>query len=125
MLCDLFSLDTKIHIRNGYHGLVTVEQHGINGTICADGWDDTDATVVCRQNGYAGGVVLGVQEIYSRSQPIWFTNFTCSGKEKKLQDCVKEENVSINCSVSLKAAGVLCYKSKGLLKIIFCSIFLQ
>jgi len=44
---DFFS-DTKIFIENGNSGRVIVQQFGINGTICADGWNDIDASVVCR-----------------------------------------------------------------------------
>lgn len=43
----LFS-DTKYIIENGNSGRVIVQHFGINGTICADGWDNADATVVCR-----------------------------------------------------------------------------
>ena len=33
-------------------GRVVVSHRGMNGTICSEGWDDNDATVVCRMNGY-------------------------------------------------------------------------
>ncbi len=33
-------------------GRVEIEYHGIYGTVCDDGFDDTDATVVCKTLGY-------------------------------------------------------------------------
>ncbi len=33
-------------------GRVEIEYHGIYGTICDDGFDDTDATIVCKTLGY-------------------------------------------------------------------------
>ena len=85
----------------------------MNGTICASGWDDTDADVLCRSKGFKGGVVLGVPEIYTRTAPIWFTDVDCTGRENDLSECEKNDTVTIDCSMSLKAAGVLCYKTSG------------
>lgn len=100
-------------IEHGYYGLVIAQLFGMNGTICADGWDDVDASVLCRENGYRDGVVLGVPEIYQRTSPIWFTNFKCQGNEASLAGCETNESVPITCSMSLKAAGVICYNTTG------------
>ena len=37
---------------NDLEGLVEVCFFGVWGTICSDGWGNTDAGVVCRQLGY-------------------------------------------------------------------------
>ncbi|XP_052281888.1 deleted in malignant brain tumors 1 protein-like isoform X1 [Dreissena polymorpha] len=106
-------LGTRYYIENGYHGKVIVEELGQNGSVCIDGWDDHDATVLCRSKGFIGGVVLGVPEIYTHVVPILFTNVTCLGPESSLDECTKSRKVPVTCSISRKVAGVLCYRSTG------------
>ena len=47
-----FFIETRdIRLRNGSHpleGRVEVKVNGSWATVCDDGWDDTDATTVCR-----------------------------------------------------------------------------
>lgn len=90
-----------------------INQFGQDGTVCVDGWDEREANVTCRQFGYRGGVVLGPQEVFTRRQPVWFSEFNCTGEESKLQDCPRTTKVSLQCVRSIKDAGVLCYNSTG------------
>ena len=48
-------MDGEIRLQDGTlpsNGRVEVCQNGIWGSVCNDMWDDTDASVVCRQLGY-------------------------------------------------------------------------
>ncbi|VDI52977.1 deleted in malignant brain tumors 1 protein [Mytilus galloprovincialis] len=108
-----FEPEKKFYISDGYHGSVLVEQYGMNGTICTEGWDDKDANAFCHMVGYKGGVVFGPQEVYSRSMPVWYTNFNCTGAESSPAECDASPHVTLNCVRSIKNAGVLCYNSTG------------
>jgi hypothetical protein len=86
----------------------------MNGTVCMEDWDDSDANATCHMIGYKGGVVFGPQEVYSRSMPVWYTQFNCTGSEGSLADCPSSPHVSLNCVRSIKNAGVLCYNTTGI-----------
>ncbi|XP_022108363.1 deleted in malignant brain tumors 1 protein-like isoform X2 [Acanthaster planci] len=69
-------------------GRVEVMLHGRWGTICSDGWDKMDASVVCRQLGYIGpSIFLAI--LYQREVhvPSHLTNVDCTGDEANLADC--------------------------------------
>jgi hypothetical protein len=93
---------------------VLVQKYGINGTICAEGWDSNDATVVCKQMAYAGGVPFGPR-YYSSRTPIWMSNVSCSGTERDIKFCNPqgELDISRSCRSSRHAARVFCYRGDG------------
>ena len=58
------------------------------GTVCDDGWDDTDAGVVCRQLGFgSSGTAIGSAEFGQGPLSIWLNSVTCTGNESLLASC--------------------------------------
>ena len=72
-------------------GRVEVNYNGEWGTVCDDGWDDTDAGVVCRQLGFgSSGTAIGSAGFGSfgnGSGSILLSNIACTGDELLLSRC--------------------------------------
>ena len=65
-----------------------VNYNGQWGTVCDDGWDDTDAGVVCRQLGFGlSGTAIGSAGFGQGSGSIWLNYIICSGNESTLASC--------------------------------------
>ena len=91
-------------------GRVEVKYNGEWGTVCDDGWDDTDAGVVCRQLGFgSSGTAIGSAGFGQGSGSIWLDSITCTGSELTLADCghfgvgifrqcSHSEDASVRCS---------------------------
>ena len=95
-------------------GRVEVYYNDEWGTVCDDGWDDTDAGVVCRQLGYGSlGQSLSSAYFGEGSGPIWLNKIACTGSESTLASC-GHLGVSLtrSCSHS-KDAGVRCHGTQG------------
>jgi len=90
-------------------GRVEVNYNGEWGTVCDDGWDDTDAGVVCRQLGFgSSGTATGSASFGQGSGPIILDSVTCSGNESTLASCGHlGVNVTRSCSHS-EDAGIMC-----------------
>jgi len=88
---------------------VYIKPNNTWGTVCDDGWDDKDATVVCRQLGF-GSTGNGIQRFpqsATTSVPIWLDDVNCNGHESKLIECRQNPIGSHNC-VHSEDAGVNC-----------------
>jgi len=95
-------------------GRVEVNYNGDWGTVCDDGWDDTNAGVVCRQLGFGSSGTANVSASFGQgSGPILLHSVTCSGSESTLVSC---NNFGINNTRSCshdRDAGVRCNGFQG------------
>ena len=95
---------------NSYNeGRVEVNYYGEWGTVCDDGWDDTDAGVVCRQLGFgSSGIAIRSAGFGHGSGSIWLNSVTCTGNESTLASCGHlGVGVTKNCN-HFKDASVIC-----------------
>ena len=89
-------------------GRVEVYHNGAWGTVCDDGWNITDASVVCRQLGYTGAMsALSFAYFGEGSGPIHYDDVACNGNETRLADCSHRGIGSHNCG-HWEDAGVVC-----------------
>ena len=88
-----------------------MERYGVKGRVCRAGWDDREANVLCKSQGFAAGFMFGTPIAFSRIHPVWATNFTCSGGEDSLLNCEFQSNLELDwsCARDYSEAGVLCY----------------
>ena len=104
---------------HGYLGLRT-EVAGVKEWlyITDEEWDDADAAVVCRENGYPYGKAYIGSTFWS-----WYTNVykyitrvNCTGDEAKLTECDYDQVDTFIHSNDGKwiAAGVLCHHEQSL-----------
>eukprot|EP00057_Strongylocentrotus_purpuratus_P018205 XP_011672679.1 PREDICTED: scavenger receptor cysteine-rich domain superfamily protein [Strongylocentrotus purpuratus] len=86
------------------------------GTICDDGWDNTDAGVACRQLGYPDALEAIVNVDYpntlpvfgSGSGPILLDGLDCESEKRHLRDCLVTNEWGIHDCTHDEDAGITC-----------------
>ena len=95
---------------SSYEGRVEIYRMGKWGTVCDQGWDINDATVLCRQLGYSRAVEAKRSAYYGvGSGKLWMDVFRCRGNETELQHCPMSL-WKFGCDHS-EDAGVICGKT--------------
>ena len=111
------SADINIRLEGGSsynEGRVEVYYNGEWGTVCDDGWDHTDAGVVCRQLGFRSGRAIGSAGFGQGSGSIWLDSVTCTGSESTLASCGHIGVNVISLCTHARDAGVRCFGGEGL-----------
>ena len=89
-------------------GRVEIFANGYWGTVCDDGWGVSDATVVCRELGFASALEATQSARFGRGTgEILLDDVSCSGSEDKLLDCSHGGIGVHNCNHG-EDAGVIC-----------------
>ncbi len=84
------------------------------GTVCSDYWDDSDATVACRQLGYDGYIEHWKYAAFGYGKGnVWLRYLQCSGQESSLFSC--SNSLGYQSCNHYKDVTVRCY-SKSILQ---------
>lgn len=93
-------------------GRVEVFHDGTWGTVCDDGWDLTDANVVCRELGSGLAVKVYSSATFGMGKgKIWMDDVLCAGTERSLAECRHKGWGKNNCYHS-EDVGIVCDPGK-------------
>jgi len=89
---------------------VEVYHNGEWGTVCDDGWDLTDAQIVCSELGLGKAIEARDAAFYGQGiGTIWLDDLRCVGNEQTIGDCI-HIGWGINDCGHGEDAGVKCTK---------------
>ncbi|XP_019853225.1 PREDICTED: deleted in malignant brain tumors 1 protein [Amphimedon queenslandica] len=94
-----------------YEGRVEVCINKAWGTVCSNGWTNTDANVVCKQLGYlpmGGRARFGSDHFGPGVGPILMASVDCTGNEESLIECRTRSCDATTCSHYNDAGVTLC-----------------
>ncbi|XP_065110703.1 neurotrypsin [Paramisgurnus dabryanus] len=91
-----------------FEGRLEVHYKGQWGTVCDDGWTQTNTQVICRQLGLRSGESVSPRRFGVAVGPILLDDVICTGKEPALthcsrrgwmkHDCTHNQDVAVVCS---------------------------
>ena len=88
-------------------GRIEVYYSGEWGTVCSDGWDDSDSSLVCSQLGFKSSKTS--EESVPGTGRIFLDNVICSSNDTILANCGHYGvGITINCDHS-KDVAIKCY----------------
>ena len=92
-----------------YKGRLEVYYNAEWGTVCDDGFDISDANVVCRELGYLGAVEYSYYGQGSGS--IWLDDLACTGTETSIYNCAHSGFGNHSCGhnedVGVECQGII------------------
>ncbi|XP_072171897.1 scavenger receptor cysteine-rich domain superfamily protein-like [Diadema setosum] len=104
--------DVPIHIvggRNDLEGRLEVFYNGEWGTVCSNGWDFDDASVVCRQLGFDGSSLNLFTYYPENDDTAIVSNIQCTGAEQRFDECHNEGYLSTDyCKGNWQDVAVTC-----------------
>ena len=77
------------------------------GTICDDGFENKDATVICKMFGFEHGIAKAKAHFGEGSGSIWMDDLECTGDEFNVFDCKHNGWGEHNCEHK-EDAGIVC-----------------
>lgn len=109
-------------------GIVEVYYNGNWGQVCAEGFDQQEAEVVCSQLGNPGSTLRN-GDFGIAPEPIVITNVDCAGTESSLLSCSFYDTnycptviAAVDCSANLGATGSVGYEAGIVGAILVCLV---